>query len=156
MRILVVSDTHGNSARFLEIVKKHDDIDTVVFLGDGLSDLGYVNANANRTLYYVRGNCDWSSDAPKSRFVELGGKKVFITHGHEYSVKFGLESLIEAANARRADLVLFGHTHAPYNTYMDGLYIVNPGSLCAPQYGSPTYAVIDVSPSGIMPNIINA
>jgi predicted phosphodiesterase len=51
-----------------------------------------------------------------------------MTHGHEYSVKFTLDSLLNAAHFAGVQLALFGHTHqAEYRNYGD-LALLNPGS----------------------------
>ncbi|MFR3419646.1 MAG: metallophosphoesterase family protein [Eubacterium sp.] len=43
---------------------------------------------------------------------------------------------------RNADIVLFGHTHNQYTEYLDGLYIMNPGSVGM----NGDYGVIDITP----------
>ncbi len=48
------------------------------------------------------------------------------------------------------DILLFGHTHVPYTAYDDGMYIMNPGSIGY----TGTYGIVDITPSGIMTNII--
>ena len=51
-----------------------------------------------------------------------------ITHGHRYSVKYQLDSLLNAAYFQQANLVLFGHTHRALHTVVEGIHLVNPGS----------------------------
>ena len=84
---------------------------------------------------------------------EKTGKKIFITHGHLYNVKYTLNNLYYAAREKNADIVCFGHTHNPMSEYVDGLYVLNPGSCHG--YGA-SYAYIDVTPQGIMTNILKA
>jgi predicted phosphodiesterase len=64
-----------------------------------------------------------------------------LTHGHEWGVKGGLGALIAHAADVGADIVLFGHTHAPtLQTIAVGeqigktvlsrpMYLFNPGSI---------------------------
>ena len=156
MRLLVFSDTHGNTGRIGRVLSKHKDIKTVLFLGDGLDDLASVPEIKDRELYAVSGNCDnGAASAPASLLQEFCGRKVFMCHGHGYRVKWGTQSLIAAANARQADIVLYGHTHEPECTYINGLYVINPGSLGYPYGPKPSYATIEVNEKDILPNIIN-
>ena len=155
MRLLVISDTHGKKFSIVKVLRKHEDVKHVAFLGDMLSDLTSIPELRDRTLHVVRGNCDFGATEPVSLFFELEGKKIFICHGHEYNVKWTYDKLINAACAREADLVLFGHTHTPVIDYINGLHIVNPGSLGSPRSGDPTYAIIDISAQGILPNLLH-
>ena len=66
-------------------------------------------------------------------------------------MKYDLNTLYFAAQEADAKIVLFGHTHTPYNEYVNGIYILNPGSIKG-YYG--TYGTIDISKSGIVTNII--
>ena len=63
----------------------------------------------------------------------------------------GLYNVCCAAREKKADIVLFGHTHQALAEYDDGLYILNPGSL----HGSMgTYGIIDITKAGIVTNIV--
>ena len=66
------------------------------------------------------------------------------SYGHPYNVKFGYENIIAEAKRRNADIVLFGHTHNQYTEYIDGLYIMNPGSVGM----NGDYGVIDITSKG--------
>ena len=59
------------------------------------------------------------------------------------------ENLVSAAKSHGAHIALYGHTHVPVTSYDGGLYLVNPGSV---REGS--FAVIDITDSGIMPIIM--
>jgi predicted phosphodiesterase len=73
--------------------------------------------------------------------MTLGGKRIMMTHGHDYSVKFTLSRLCAEANKKGADIVLFGHTHQRYERYLPAgeteygvalskpMYLFNPGSI---------------------------
>ena len=79
------------------------------------------------------------------------GARIFYTHGHAYGVKSGDETIISAARERKADILLFGHTHQSREDYEDGLYIMNPGRLSG---WEPSYGVIDITPQGIVLNVV--
>lgn len=148
MKALVISDSHGAIGNFIEVLEKHKDIKTIFFLGDGADDIEELKYILNdRNLLAVRGNCDFSSNAPYSIVKDFNAKRIFATHGHNYHVKFGLGELKLMARNERADLALFGHTHEQMTDYDDGLYILNPGSL-----RDGKYAIIDVVAGGIVIN----
>ena len=128
MLLMVFSDTHGNTEPMFRAVKKHNP-DMVLHLGDHASDAEELMERfPGLDVRYVRGNCDLLSKAPDREFLEVEGLRILMTHGHEYSVKFTLDSLLNAAHFSGAQLALFGHTHQPeYRNYGD-LALLNPGS----------------------------
>lgn len=151
MRLLVLSDSHGNKNAVRRALAAQPAVRDVVFLGDGFRELEDVAAEeTGRTFYMVPGNCDLGVDALPVREETFGGVRVLFTHGHLYRVKYGVELLCEAARQRQVSLVLFGHTHQPLSRYEEGLYLVNPGSVG--QHGC--YAVVDIVPGGIMANLL--
>lgn len=151
MKILAVGDTHGNVNGFKALLKDINGlIDGVIHTGDYETDTRFINEDyPNLPLYGVCGNCDYGRFMPPVRIVELGGKRIFITHGHRYDVKFSLMRLSYAAMENQADICVFGHTHIPLVEKYNGLYIVNPGSLSLPRGGSkPSYGIIDIDDEG--------
>ena len=136
MRALVVSDSHGYRPELRRIVEKAlargVRLDAVFHCGDGLGDLAAVEgmlreANDGVRLAGVRGNCDFSGDAPWEQTVEFGGARIFITHGHHFAVKSSLALLDEAAHEAECSITLFGHTHEPCMEMRRSL-MLNPGS----------------------------
>lgn len=157
MKILVVSDTHGRWGRLYDVVAKQRSAEVVIHLGDGADDLENVRYNfPEKMMTAVSGNCDRMSSLEALGEITLEGKRIFYTHGHIYDVKYGYQRLEEAARRREADICLFGHTHEPLCDYIDGLYIMNPGSLGHPYDGVPTYGLIEITKAGIMTNIVKA
>ncbi|MBQ8210312.1 MAG: metallophosphoesterase [Clostridia bacterium] len=147
MRLLVLSDSHGDYISLKMAVENTQDVDAVIFLGDGVHDLDKVGISlARKKLVAVKGNCDGSfCDYPALAIENLGGIKVYCTHGHNEMVKFGYQVLKDRAREAGATLALFGHTHTPYTAYEDGLYIMNPGSVRENSCG-----VVDITPNGIL------
>ena len=85
--------------------------------------------------------------APAEMIIEAEGKKIFLTHGHLYSVKSQSDyhSLTERAIALGCDCAVFGHTHQEVHTKTDKLTLLNPGSI----KHSHTYGVIEIE-NGIL------
>lgn len=152
MRILVTSDTHGDAASLRRAILAQPKAEMVIHLGDGQEDVDSVRFSfPEKTFLQVKGNCDWGSALPAIGEYEVGGVKLFYTHGHVYGVKSGDCQILSEARSRKANIVLFGHTHNPREDYEDGLYIMNPGRLSG---WEPTYGAIDITEQGIVLNIL--
>lgn len=137
MKILVMSDSHGNSSRMRSLYREGN-WNAVIFLGDGSRDADELaDITGGIPVYRVKGNCDvFMCDAPEIQYIFLGGKKIMLTHGHLYSVKSGLIRLSLAAREQGADIVLFGHTHNQFTDESDGLLMLNPGSIAQGRYAT--------------------
>jgi hypothetical protein len=159
MKIIVFSDSHGSIANLNKVVEKHLDADMFIHLGDGEKEYeSLVCRYPKLKMYYVAGNCDYNSMYPNELILGADFNiKIFATHGHRHCVKYSLDILKLSAKENGCQIALYGHTHERFNSYDDGLYILNPGSISCPRDGlKPSYAIIDISKSGIMTNIIEA
>ena len=156
MRILVISDSHGRTNRIEEALSAHPEATHVFFLGDNerdVEDLPFIYPD--KIFHIISGNCDFASMLKSSDSVTVNGVKIFYTHGHTLSVKSGSGNLLKKARNEGYELVLYGHTHVASCEYCDGIHVVNPGSIGQPRdASSPSYAIIDLEPSGIMPIIV--
>ena len=131
MKYLIISDTHGYITDAADAIKKHSP-DYCIHLGDMAKDCEDLEAMFPRQKFiFVKGNNDmWlrNNMFPDERFFELEGKNFFVVHGHKYYVKQGLEFLKKAASEKKADIVLYGHTHIQ-NIENDGkIFVLNPGA----------------------------
>ena len=147
MRVLVLSDSHGDVYKLRRAIDSQPTAKLIVFLGDGEYDIDSVECRV--PVIKVRGNCDFGSSLPLNFTDEVCDKKIYCTHGFRENVKYTTENLISAAKSHGAHIALYGHTHVPVTSYDGGLYLVNPGSV---REGS--FAVIDITDSGIMPIIM--
>ena len=155
MRILVLSDAHGRFAPLEQAISAQAEAKTVLFLGDGercFEELAPLFPD--RMFISVAGNCDFGSVSPAVRVLTLGGVTVYMTHGHLQSVKSGLAELERSARAAGAQLALFGHTHVALARYADGLHLLNPGSVARPATGHASYGFVDITPAGIVTQIV--
>ncbi|MBA4189603.1 MAG: YfcE family phosphodiesterase [Planctomycetaceae bacterium] len=187
MRILIVSDIHGNRAA-LDVIRETYDV--CLCLGD-IVDYGpepgacvdWVRENAT---HCVRGNHDhgvahnvalqgvsgfryltavtrplsvslltddqrrYLADLPMSQMLNLDGNRFLLVHAtprdpmDEYALADTAtwEPLLAGL---KVDFVLVGHTHQLYSLQVNGIMVVNPGSVGLNRNGDPraTYAVID-------------
>ncbi len=150
MKLLVLSDIHGEHYIMKQVLEREADADAIFFLGDGIRDVDvWQRANPQRKLYAVRGNCDYEQMWPLEGLAAFDGTLFFYTHGHEYGVKSTMSVIADAARARGADVVLYGHTHYPILTQQDGIRFFNPGSLSfSLRINGPCYGVITTAPGG--------
>lgn len=152
MRILVMSDTHGDSKSLRQAILSQPKAEAVIHLGDSQGEVEQARlAFPEKTFLMVRGNCDWGSSLPVTGEFDAEGHKIFYTHGHLYGVKSGDYNIISAAREKKAEILLYGHTHLAREDYEDGLYIMNPGRLSG---WEPTYGILDITPQGIVVNVI--
>ena len=149
MRIILVSDSHGNRDG-LEKLIEFEEFDYLFFLGDGLSDLGLYDNMEN--IIAVSGNCDFFSVVPNERLMTIGDYRVFVTHGNKYSVKSGLSNIRELAEKESVDFVFFGHTHKPTIEKINDIYYINPGSFHKNSFGESVYMEVIVSKDGVQIN----
>lgn len=127
MKILVFSDSHGNTAPMSEAVKLLKP-ELIIHLGDHVRDADCF-ASENIPLRLVRGNCDYGSDERETDTLMLpGGIRIVMTHGHRYSVKLGLGALKNMGRSAGADAVLFGHTHRALSERDGKMLLLNPGT----------------------------
>lgn len=155
MRILVLSDSHGNTSVLKRIISFHSDIKNIFFLGDNIRDIEYIeHLFRDRNFYSVSGNCDIASMTPSANIEIIEGVKIFYTHGHKFGVKYSTEMLLEETAKRNCSLALYGHTHCKNIYYSDGVYAVNPGSVSCSRSGKNSYAIVDITNKGICPVIM--
>ena len=152
MKILIVSDTHGQEKNLEEVLKKEEPIDALIHLGDLEGGEDFISTHVKCPVYLVSGNNDFFCSLPREREITLGKYKVLITHGHYYYISMGTEMLKEEARARNFDIAMFGHTHRPYLEEREGITLLNPGSLSYPRQEGrmPSYMIMDLEEDGTM------
>jgi len=146
MKVLIVSDSHGNADLLREIVRRAN-ADHVIHCGDFCTDQAELPAGS---LTVVRGNCDWEK-VPQEAIWEREGIKFFITHGHCYQVKFSPLPMRYRTEEMGAHIGCFGHSHFPFCEKAGGVLLINPGSISYPRgFKCPTYAVLEKEGSEIV------
>lgn len=147
MRIAVVSDTHGLLDKALQSLKIIDGLEMIIHLGDYVKDAKKIEERTGIKTVYVRGNCDYLElDIEEEKIIEIEDKKIFITHGHKYDVKNGINKIFYRGKELNVDAILFGHSHISMILEYEGILMLNPGSTEIPRGGSDgSIGIIDIS-----------
>ncbi|MBE6037018.1 MAG: metallophosphoesterase [Clostridiales bacterium] len=148
MRYLVISDTHG-ATDVAEMVFKSqhsiDPIDEIIHLGDYYRDAMDLARRVDVPVTAVKGNMDGSFSSNDYKILETEFGNIYLAHGHMESVKFSNREIMYKADALGCKAVFYGHTHVPFYTVEEGLYVLNPGSLGRPAGGRKgSYAIVTV------------
>lgn len=104
MRILIVSDTHGDLKRIHKILQT-EDVEAVFHLGDSELEEDRLKGVTNVPVYMVRGNCDIFSKAPDVQLIKVRGYKFLLTHGHRFNAKRDYYDMVRKARDDGADYV---------------------------------------------------
>lgn len=150
MKVLVVSDNHGDRDVLVDLINTYEGkVDKFFHCGD--SELEATDSVWN-TMLTVRGNCDYDPAYPDTRVTKVGSETILQVHGHLHDVKFTMNTLLYTAKEVGANFAFFGHTHELAVEYVDGILFLNPGSIRLPrgQYASiKTYAIVETTPEEI-------
>ncbi len=140
MKIIVVSDSHGDVDILKDIVKKNPNADIYLHLGDSCVEEPYINPFVS-----VKGNCDYFSSYPEYRIIKTKRCNIYANHGH-------LRSYVDNSFLKSKDckIYLFGHTHCHF-IKQDGEYLyLNPGSTSRPRDGTNgTYMIMNIDENEI-------
>jgi predicted phosphodiesterase len=156
-------------------------VDMIVHAGD-VDQLEHLHAlQALAPLYAVRGNLHFKPTELSHGGLELPFELRFSLLGHRVIVNHGgwpnfwalagdwfwekmLERERKRANARigrrllrmypEADVIIFGHTHRPYNTWHEGTLLFNPGGVAPGRKDAPSVGRLELSPGHVEATII--
>ena len=143
MRLLVISDSHGNYPHALKAHELAGPVDHIIHLGDGAEDAELMSQLLEVPVLRVAGNCDPDPRLPQELTMDFGSCRVLLIHGNRQLVKSGLRQLAEKGAEVGAEVVLYGHTHRPAVQMVSGMLFVNPGTL---RQGFPgSYAILTIT-----------
>jgi hypothetical protein len=142
MKILVLSDSHGNVDNMVQAVEREAPRE-IFHLGDCWRDGEKLHQKFPEIPFeQVPGNCDFRSTQQAEQLLFIEDKRVLICHGHTYGVKQSLLSAGYAAEEQNLDLFLFGHTHKPLVDMRGKTLFLNPGSIG--DYRRPSYGIVTI------------
>lgn len=131
MKIALLSDTHIRKGGTLprNVWDEIAQSDMIIHAGDLVSESLLDDLAVLVSVVVVKGNCDWTVNSlPDKIITQFGGLRVGITHGHLGKGSTTPERAYNLFRDDGVDIVVFGHSHAPYNKYHNGVLLFNPGS----------------------------
>lgn len=137
MRIGVLSDSHGSQAAIRRAVAAAGSVAMWLHAGDYSQDARRLADLTGLPVTAVAGNCDGVTDAKIDEFIEVGGRKIWLTHGHRYHAKERSGELLWWGRQYGVDVVVYGHSHIPDISLQDGILLFNPGGAVHPRGGHP-------------------
>lgn len=149
MKIVVMSDSHGNIDAVEKVMALNPNADGFYHLGDGWRDFAFATLEPGILRIGVRGNCDMASTLPQKDVRTLEGVRIAALHGEDLN---GTADAVLLAARYQAKVVLHGHTHAPNIEFVNGVYVICPGTL---KYRAvQTYAVLELKEGTVKPQLI--
>lgn len=123
-KMIVVSDNHGYREPIDYIRSNYSSSCYFVHCGDSCMYKDELSGFAA-----VRGNNDYGESFPMRRVVEVAGHRIMVTHSHMEMFGGFLNMLVRKAKQLDCDIVCFGHIHRYVDETIDGVRLLNPGSI---------------------------
>ena len=138
MKILLVSDSHGNNEALDLLVKNYPDMDIYLHLGDSESDEFSIYP-----FRAVKGNCDYFGDFQQYLVIPTPYGNLFAQHKPTPN-----SELLRANNIK---IFCYGHTHVRNYTKVNGLICINPGaiSFARDKYDC-SYAILEITSKEVL------
>lgn len=145
IEIILFSDNHGDRRAVQYLRDTYPSTDIFVSCGDS-----EMSPDDMYGIISVQGNNDYYRSYPDHRILEIGGHRIYVCHGHHDMIYGHFEMLSRTAEQNDCDMVFFGHTHVYFDQTIDGIRILNPGSIWRNRDGSdPSYMVITMDDAGV-------
>ncbi len=150
VKIGVISDTHiTERAQHLpvQVIADFKNVDLVIHAGD-MVNLAVIDELKNicPQVLAVAGNMDQDAvrkKYPVKEILEILGWRIGLMHGAGPAL--GLMDLVkDAFKDDHCDLVIFGHSHKPVNTWIDRVLFFNPGSATDLSAAYNSYGLIEL------------
>lgn len=134
MKIVVVSDNHGDEKVLKRVYNANLDADLYLHCGDS-----QMLPSEIYPFISVKGNNDFALDYPKELYFDTPYGKLYMCHGN---FLYGITpQLVEMKNCK---IFLFGHIHRRRYQKFKDTYVVCPGSTSLPRGNEePSYLVIE-------------
>ena len=147
MKIGIISDTHGHVPNAV-----HDalaGVDQILHAGDVGPTEVITELESIAPVSAVLGNTDYSIQLPQTHIQSFVSQKFLVHHIVDLPVP---SQLVRVAMAdEQPNVVVFGHTHMPYNEHHDGVLFLNPGSASNPRGDSaPSVAIVECNESSLI------
>ena len=149
MKLLVLSDSHGQESSLEMVLERERDCDMIIHLGDGADDMNLLmRYTVGKPIWLTRGNNDFGLAIADRHVIQVEDVTVFACHGHRLQVKLGPERLYLEGLKENAQLCLYGHTHYQTVEEYNGITLLNPGAIM-----NRRYAVVEIQGKSIVPTL---
>jgi uncharacterized protein len=129
MKLLVLADTH--SQPFPKPVQEAlKAVDMIIHVGDFCDVETLDRLRQDKEVKAVYGNMDGlelREQLPRQAVFKCEGVTIGLIHGEGGPDKL-VERVKEAFKGQVVDVIIFGHSHMPFNDIVDGVLLFNPGS----------------------------
>jgi uncharacterized protein len=133
MKIGVISDTHNYLDPKVAVL--FAGVDHILHAGDVGMPIIILELAEIAPVTAVRGNTDEAVDYKETEVIQLAGRK-FLLH-HIIDAR-RLSDIAKRRIARaKPDVVVFGHSHQPFNERIGGTLYFNPGYAGKPRFNQP-------------------
>lgn len=150
IEIVLVSDNHGLEDVIDELHNKYPITDYFIHCGDSEMPKYRLEGFAA-----VMGNNDYYGEYPMHLILEIGSHRIYVCHGHRDMIYGHFEMLAAHAKEHGCDIACFGHTHIPFDQVIDGVHLLNPGSIWRNRDGSePSYMIIHLNGDKVFADLI--
>ncbi len=129
MKIGVVSDTHSLLIP-PEVINGLNKTDMIIHAGDFCAKQDVETFRRLKDFKGVSGNMDGTEVRkllPRREILTIDGVTIGIFHGEGSREKI-LDAVRNAFKDQKLDVIVFGHSHQPFNQMVDGTLYFNPGS----------------------------
>jgi hypothetical protein len=152
IKITVISDTHiPVNAKVIpkEVLNSAKVSDMVIHAGDlaDLEVLAQLKA-ACKNVIAVRGNMDSlevKNKLPEKEIIDVQNFKIGVMHGFGPPDKL-IDIMKQSFKSDKVDVIIFGHSHKPFNENVNGILFFNPGSV-TDKFFAPynSYGIIEIN-----------
>ncbi|NPA97043.1 MAG: YfcE family phosphodiesterase [Crenarchaeota archaeon] len=158
--LLVVSDAHIPDRAFElppeieELIESRRPFPIVIYAGDFTGYNFFEKVRSwGRQLVAVSGNMDYL-DLPEKQVISVEGIRIGVIHGDQVYPRGCIPKLTRVARRMGVQVLVSGHTHAPFIEVHGGVIHLNPGSMTGVPSGGggslvPSAMIVEVS-SGLL------
>lgn len=134
MKIVVVSDNHGDEIILKRILSIHSDADLFLHCGDS-----QMQPYELSPFISVKGNNDFGCDYPYELYFDTPIGKIYMCHGN---FLYGITP--QLVESKKCKIFLFGHIHRKRLQKFKDTYVACPGSTSLPRGEEPSYLIIEI------------
>jgi hypothetical protein len=159
MRVLVLSDTHipERASHIPEAFWKQVSKEEIILHAGDFTDLAVLKELEKKAkhVHAVWGNMDGRevrAVLPEKQMIDIGEYRIGMYHGS--GPPHGLEEKVYKMFPEGLAVIVFGHSHSPYNKKIKKTLMFNPGSISWNQTGPPTYGILHLEKEGVWGEIV--